>query len=169
MTNSIEPNQNLGDPIVSYNILSNPNHVLVKRVKALPDNTISKNPGGQIPIGSTISSERKPLSQYIQEAFNGGVSQYIHPSNVELGTDLPISPKQFVTKDGVDRTASTLFYVDGPATLTLDHDPSIYSNTPLSGPVEFFEILTANFPDVFKFAAWGAYDSSGSLSMIIME
>ena len=62
----------------------------------------------------------------------------------------------------MDRTASTLFYVDGPATLTLDHDPSIYSNTPLSGPVEFFEILTANFPDVFKFAAWGAYDSSGS-------
>ena len=162
MTNSIEPNESLDGPIVSYNVLRHPNQVLVKRVEILPDNTISKNPGGQIPIGSTISSERKPLSQYIQEAFNGGVSQYIHPSNVDLGTNIPISSKQFVTEGGVDRTASTLFYVEGPATLTLDHDPSFYSNTPVSGPIELFEILNTNFPAVFKLAAWGAYDSSSS-------
>lgn len=150
------------DPIVRCNVLRHPARILVKQIKANADGTLDKNRGGQIPRGSTISTTLKPLSKYVQDAFDGGVHQYILPANVDLGIDIPISPKEFVVEGGVDRTGATLRYVDGPAMLTFDHDPSSYARVSVNGPQELHKILVEQFPDAFTSAGWSAYDSSGS-------
>jgi hypothetical protein len=149
-------------PLVRYNVLRHPSSVLVKQVEVNPDCSLSKKRGGQIPKGSTISTELKPLYKYIRDAFSGGTSQFIHPANAEIGTGIPISPKEYVVEGGVDRTASTLTYVPGPATATFDHDPSDYAKNIIASPEELVSILAAEFPDIFINAAWGGYDSSGS-------
>lgn len=153
-----------GTPIllVTYNVVRHETHVLVKTVELLPDGTICKLPGGSIPRGCTISTRTKPLSQYVTEAFHGGVHGYVLPGNVVLGEAIPISAQDFVLEGGVDRTAGTLKYQEGPATLTFDHDTSPYAATTFETHEGFVELLIKLFPLVFANAAWGAYDSSGS-------
>ena len=149
-------------PMVRYQILSHPTEILVKQIELRSDGTFNKKVGGQIPRGSTISTFVKPLREYIHAAFSGGVRQYILPSNVELGAEIPISPKEFLVEGGVDRTAGTLKYVEGPAVITFDHDPSPRSPVTLLGPDALHEILLKLFPDAFTGAAWGGYASSSS-------
>lgn len=149
-------------PRVLFNVLRHPTGVLVKRITTDGNGGITKAHGGQIPRGSTISTRESSLRDYIREAFSGGTKQYVLPANVRLGTNVPISPKAFIIEGGVDRTAETLKYVEGPAVLTLDYDPSPYSSTPLTEPSALHGILAELFPDAFANAAWGAYDSSGS-------
>src|SRR4051794_12097303 len=102
-------------PIVRYQLLSHPSATLVKRIELQADGSFIKKIGGQIPRGATISTRTATLRNYVEEAFDGGVKQYVLPANLELGTAIPISPKEFVVEDGVDRTAATLKYVEGPA------------------------------------------------------
>jgi len=154
--------QTTGLVVVRYNVLRHATDVLVKRVEILPDNTIKKHRGGSIPRGSTITTETKPLHDYAKAAFGGGVHQYIMPSNVILGDAIPISPKDLPIEGGVDRTAGTLKYVEGPAIVTFDHDPSDYAKVVVEGPQELVTILLEQFPRAFAGAAFGAYDSSGS-------
>ena len=134
----------------------------MKQIELQSDGTLDKRHGGQIPRGSKINTHVKTLKEYLFEAFAGGVNQYILPANVELGVDVPISPKEFVTDDGVDRTAATLKYVEGPAVITFDHDPSLRSPLTLAGPEALQSILTKLFPEAFAGAAWGGYASSSS-------
>jgi hypothetical protein len=148
--------------VVRYNVLRHTTEVLVKRVERLSDGTIKKYRGGGIPRGSTITTVTKPLHDYVMAAFGGGVRQYIMPSNVILGDGLPISPRDFPVEGGVDRTAGTLMYVDGPAIVTFDHDPSDYAKVAVEGPQELVAVLLEHFPLAFSGAAYGAYDSSGS-------
>lgn len=147
---------------VRYNVVTHPTKVLVKTIEVQADGTLKKSHGGQIPKGSTITSKETPLSKYVRDVFDGGVHQYVLPSNVILGESIPISPKEFVVDGGVDRSSKTLIYNSGPAPLTFDHDKSPYTTVEVGGPEEFHAILVKEFPNVFQHAAWGAYDSSGS-------
>jgi P4 family phage/plasmid primase-like protien len=149
-------------PLVRYQLLSHPSATLVKQIELQADGSFLKKIGGQIPRGSTISTRTATLRNYVEEAFGGGVRQYILPANVELGTAIPISPKEFVAGDGVDRTASTLKYVEGPSVITFDHDPSPRSSVTLIGPAALQDIFVKMLPAIFTGAAWAGYASSSS-------
>lgn len=149
-------------PIVRYQVLRNPTEILVKTTTLNSDGSFEKKHGGQIPRGSTITTCVKPLQSFISEAFEGGVRQYILPANVELGTEVAITPKALIVEDAVDRSADTLKYVEGPAIVTFDHDPDPRAKLPLSGPAALRDILVENFPEAFSGAAWGGYASSSS-------
>jgi P4 family phage/plasmid primase-like protien len=149
-------------PMIQYNVAKHPTVVLVKQITLKPIDELDKKPGGRIPRGCTITTQRKPLFEYVHDAYAGGTRQYILPANIDLGTDTPLRAKEVIVAGGVDRTAATLQYVQAPALLTLDHDPSKWSSTTLDTPKALHEILIRLFPAAFDGAAWGAYDSSSS-------
>lgn len=149
-------------PIIQYNVAKHPTIVLVKVITRKPDDSLDKKPGGRIPRGCTISTLRKPLFEYVRDAYAGGTRQYVLPANVDLGTDTPLSAKEVIVAGGVDRTAATLQYVPAPALITLDHDPSVWAPETYDSPRALHDVLTKLFPAAFEGAAWGAYDSSSS-------
>jgi P4 family phage/plasmid primase-like protien len=150
------------EPLVRYNVVKHPTEILVKHVEILPDKSVKKGRGGKIPAGCTITTHTKPLQDYVVAAFNGGTNQYGLPGNCDLGSDTPISPKDYPVAGGVDRTAETIKYVPGPSGITFDHDYNTRSPIIMGGPVQLHELLAAAFPAVFFEAAYGGYDSSGS-------
>lgn len=150
-------------PTVSYNIVRHPSKVLVKTYRIV-DGTIAKDmsQSGRIPEGCTITTTSTSLREYIEAACAGRSCQYILPSNVELGSGTPLSPKKLVTEGGADRSASTLVYVEGPAVFTIDHDPHPDSRFTFETPEQLCAELRRQFPAAFESAAHGSYYSSSS-------
>ena len=150
-------------PLVRYNIVRHPSAVLVK-IYRKEGGTIVKDmsQSGRIPHGCTVTTTSTSLRKYIEAAYAGGSCQYVLPANVELGTATPLSPKKFVTEGGVDRSASTLVYVEGPAVLTIDHDPHPDSRFTFETPEKLCAVLAQQFPTAFDGAARGSYYSSSS-------
>jgi hypothetical protein len=155
--------EKLGTPFVRYNVVRHPSKVLVKQYR-LGEGTIVKDmsQSGRIPEGCTVTTTSTSLREYVEVACAGGTRQYILPANIELGTDTPLSPKKFVTEGGVDRTASTLVYVEGPTVFTIDHDPHPDSRFTFETPEKLCAALAQHFPAAFEGAAHGSYYSSSS-------
>lgn len=150
-------------PAIRYNVVLHPTAVLVKTYRIV-DGAIAKDmsQSGRIPKGCTVTTKMTTLRQYVEAACAGGSCQYILPSNGELGSGTPLSPKRFVTEGGVDRSATTLVYVDGPAVCTLDHDPHPDSRVTVETPEKLCAVLVQLSPAAFEGAAHGSYYSSSS-------
>ena len=150
-------------PLVRYNVVGHPDKGLVK-IYRIDNGAIVKDmrSSGRIPPGCTVTTKTTRLNQYLEDAYRGGTTRYILPANVELGTDVPLTPKDLVVEGGVDRSAATLKYVSGLAIGTIDHDPNTGSRYSFKTPYDLWEELVRLFPPAFEDAAHGSYFSSSS-------
>ena len=148
-------------PMVRYNQVSHPSKPLVKTARMV-DGQLAKESGGRIPGGCTVTTHTCSLAEYVVGVHGGGVSQYALPSNAVIGDGVPLGPKQSVPEGGVDRSAETFKFVQGPAALTFDHDPSPYATNNLNSPGDVQGVLVKCFPNVFGGAAYVGYYSSSS-------
>ena len=155
--------RNQETPLVRYNVVGHPDKGLVK-IYRIDNGAIVKDmrSSGRIPPGCTVTTKTTRLNQYLEDAYRGGTTRYILPANVELGTDVPLTPKDLVVEGGVDRSAATLKYISGPAIGTIDHDPNTDSRYTFKTPDELWEVLVTRFPAAFEGAAHGSYYSSSS-------
>lgn len=154
-----------GTPVVRFNQVRHPSEALVKTAR-LQGGQMIKEPGAGIPAGCTVSTRECSLAEYVTDIHCAGVNQYALPSNAAIGSDVPLGPKGGVPAGGVDRSAKTFRYVEGPAVLTFDHDPSRYAAREIISPAELAELLAREFPAVFEDAAYAGYYSSSSFIVL---
>lgn len=149
-------------PRVTFNLVEHPNQKLCKTLRVDAQGNLLKSPGARIPAGSCVTTCHMSLSEYVEYIYESGTRKYALSANVELGKETELTVKELAGSGKVDRSAQTMVYVQGPAIVTLDHDPSA-NGLQLNSPTDLWSVLCDQFPNTFSAdVARGGYYSSGS-------